>query len=63
MEPCHVVSCPSFPGFFMFQVLLLDERLTPLERNDWLAFRALAGHESLLPVCLHRNHLIKVRCL
>jgi hypothetical protein len=46
---------PSLPGFFVPQALLLDARLTPLERNAWLAFRsladadgtAIAGYESL----------------
>ncbi|WP_039816460.1 STY4528 family pathogenicity island replication protein [Xanthomonas arboricola] len=28
------------------KALLLDERLTPLERNAWLTFRALAGSDS-----------------
>jgi hypothetical protein len=47
----------SSTGFFVPRALLLDQRLTPLERNTWLAFRALAdtdgaviaGHESLRP--------------
>ncbi len=28
------------------KALLLDERLTPLERNAWLTFRALAGSDG-----------------
>ncbi len=46
---------PQAPGFFVPQALLLDKRLTPLERNAWLAFRSQAdddgtvilGHEDL----------------
>jgi hypothetical protein len=34
---------PPSPGIFVPQSLLLDDRLTPLERNAWLAFRSLAG--------------------
>jgi hypothetical protein len=34
---------PSSPGIFVPHALLLDERLTALERNAWLAFRSLAG--------------------
>ena len=30
------------------KALLLDERLTPLERNAWLTFRALAGSDGTL---------------
>jgi hypothetical protein len=45
----------SATGVFVPQALLLDQHLTPLERNTWLAFRALAdedgaviaNHESL----------------
>jgi hypothetical protein len=54
-----VMSHPTQPsiGFFVPQMLLLDERLTPLERNAWLAFRSLAegdgtvaaSYESLRP--------------
>ena len=28
------------------KALLLDERLTPLERNAWLTFRSLAGSDG-----------------
>lgn len=28
------------------KALLLDERLTPLERNAWLTFRALANNDD-----------------
>jgi hypothetical protein len=28
------------------KALLLDERLTPLKRNAWLTFRALAGSDG-----------------
>jgi hypothetical protein len=37
---------PPSPGIFVPQALLLDERLTPLERNAWLAFRSLAGDDA-----------------
>ena len=41
---------PSSPGFFVPQALLLDERLTPLERNAWLAFRSLAGGDGTVVI-------------
>jgi len=37
------------------KALLLDERLTPLERNAWLTFRALAGPGSLIPA--HKTYI------
>ncbi len=41
---------PPSPGFFVPQALLLDERLTPLERNAWLAFRSLAGGDDTVVI-------------
>jgi len=41
-------SVPSSSGFFVPQALVLDERLTPLERNAWLAFRSLAGDGTVV---------------
>ncbi|AMN45525.1 hypothetical protein ACG33_00090 [Steroidobacter denitrificans] len=43
-------SVPVSPGFFVPQALLLDERLTPLERNAWLAFRSLAGGDGTVVI-------------
>lgn len=43
-------SVPTSPGFFVPQALLLDERLTPLERNAWLAFRSLAGGDGTVVI-------------
>lgn len=43
-------SVPTSPGFFVPQTLLLDERLTPLERNAWLAFRSLAGGDGTVVI-------------
>lgn len=41
---------PSSAGFFVPQALLLDERLTPLERNAWLAFRSLTDSNGTVAV-------------
>lgn len=41
---------PSSAGFFVPQALLLDERLTPLERNAWLAFRSLTSSNGTVTV-------------
>lgn len=41
---------PPSPGFFVPQALLLDECLTPLERNAWLAFRSLAGDDGTVVI-------------
>lgn len=41
---------PTSPGFFVPQALLLDERLTPLERNAWLAFRSLTGGDGTVVI-------------
>jgi hypothetical protein len=43
---CSAQSTQSSLGFFVPQALLLDERLTPLERNAWLAFRSLADNDG-----------------
>lgn len=43
-------SAPTSPGFFVPQALLLDERLTPLERNAWLAFRSLTGGDGTVVI-------------
>lgn len=32
------------------KALLLDERLTPLERNAWLTFRSLAGSDGTVVI-------------
>jgi len=41
---------PSSAGFFVPRALLLDERLTPLERNAWLAFRSLTGSNGTVTI-------------
>lgn len=41
---------PSSAGFFVPQALLLDARLTPLERNAWLAFRSLTGSDATVAI-------------
>lgn len=43
-------SVPTSPGFFVPQALLFDERLTPLERNAWLAFRSMAGDDGTVVI-------------
>lgn len=43
-------SAPTSPGFFVPQALIFDERLTPLERNAWLAFRSLAGGDGTVVI-------------
>jgi len=43
-------SVPPSPGFFVPRALLLDERLTPLERNAWLAFRSLVGVDGAVTI-------------
>lgn len=43
-------SVPTSRGFFVPQALIFDERLTPLERNAWLAFRSLAGGDGTVVV-------------
>lgn len=32
------------------KALLLDERLTPLERNAWLTFSSLAGNDGTVVI-------------
>ncbi|MGC4029331.1 MAG: STY4528 family pathogenicity island replication protein [Steroidobacteraceae bacterium] len=39
-------STSAHPGVLTPQALLVDKRLTPLERNAWLAFRFMAGDDG-----------------
>ncbi|MDH0094910.1 hypothetical protein N7373_25965 [Achromobacter mucicolens] len=50
-EATDAVGTPSSNNVSVPLALLLDERLTPLERNAWMVFRARVGEDgtSALP--------------